>query len=258
MTELKLENISVSAGGAEILKGVSATFRTGELAAIIGPNGAGKTTLLKSALGLTDPHSGSATVGGAPVASLSPIERARRIAYLPQARPLVWPARVRDVIALGRYAYGANLSKLKDGDAAAVEQAIKECDLAHLADRSTDGLSGGELARVHCARAFASQTPLLLADEPIAALDPYHQFNILGIIRRYVNAGGGAAIVLHDIALAARFADRLIWMKDGEVVADGPPDKTLTNERMREVFKVSAEVSNDGKQLRLLIAGGAP
>jgi len=255
MAEIKLDHIHAEAGGAALLKGVSAQLRSGELVALIGPNGAGKSSLLKCALGLVSPSAGTVAVNGAPIADLSPIQRARLVSYLPQARPLAWPVRVRDVVALGRYAYGASPANLIGEDATAVDKAIENCGLAGLADRRTDTLSGGELARIHCARAFAATAPLLIADEPVASLDPSHQFQIMSMIRKFVDDGGGAIVVLHDIPLAARFADRLIWMKNGEIAASGSPAETLTAERMAQIFGVAAAIADDENGLSLTVTG---
>lgn len=242
---LTLNAVSAGAETAPRLKNVSVKFRQNELTALIGPNGAGKTTLLQCALGLMAPSAGTVTLNGQPLSELSPIERARIVSYLPQMRPLAWPLKVHDVVALGRYAYGASSGQLSASDQRAIEMAIKSCGLDDFAQRRTDTLSGGELARVHCARAFAGQTPLLIADEPVAALDPHHQFKIMAFIKDYVAKGSGAVVVLHELSLAARFADRLIWMKDGTIIADGPPHETLTAARIRDVFDVGAEVVND-------------
>lgn len=242
MTELIAEQLGLQVKSAVLLKAASFSLSPGEFAVLLGPNGAGKTSLIRSALGLVKPTSGQATLAGKDTTRLSPIERARGLAYLPQIRQLAWPNIVRDVVALGRFSHGAALGRLQGADAAAVDHAIQACDLERLADRQADTLSGGELARMHCARAFASEAPLLVADEPIAALDPRHQFRILDLIADYVARGGGALVVLHDIALAARYASRLIWMKDGEIVADGAPELTLTSERLETVYGVRATV----------------
>jgi len=243
MTEFVVTDLTVTAGEAVLVNKASLTLGTGELVVLLGPNGAGKTSLLRTTLGLEKQTSGHATLDGTACTSLSPMQRARLVAYLPQQRPLAWPNSVRDVVALGRFAYGAAPGRLQPEDASAVDWAIQLCDLSELATRSTDTLSGGELARVHCARAFAAEAPLLIADEPVAALDPRHQFRIMDIIRSYVERGGGALVVLHDIALAARYASRLIWMKSGEIVADGPPAETLTAGRLAEIYGVRAKVT---------------
>ncbi|MEM7568205.1 MAG: ABC transporter ATP-binding protein [Pseudomonadota bacterium] len=249
MAELSLEAISVKAGRTALVKEATTRLKTGELVALIGPNGAGKTSLLRGALGLSPLAKGTVTLDGKNIHGLSANARARRIAYLPQARPLAWPSRVRDVVALGRFAYGGQLSALSPEDAQYVDAALNACDISALADRKASTLSGGESARMHCARAFAANTPLLIADEPVAALDPRQQLQVLALFRRYVDEGGGALIVLHDIELAARFATRLIWMKGGEIAADGPPSETLSKDRMADIFGVEADVSGQSVTL---------
>lgn len=249
MTDLDVTNLVVSAKGETLVERASFTLKKGELSVLLGPNGAGKTSLIRGSLGLIPPTHGSATLSGEDTQHLSPMERARRLAYLPQIRPLAWPSRVRDVVALGRFSYGASTGKLKQDDAEAVDRALAACDLKHIADRSADTLSGGELARMHCARAFAAEAPLLIADEPTAALDPRHQFRILDLIADFVRQGGGALVVLHDLQLAARYATRLIWMKDGKIIADGAPEDTLSNERLEDVYGVRAQVS--GREVRV-------
>lgn len=248
MTDLIVNTLTQRAGDTVLVDQASFSLRSGELVVLLGPNGAGKTSLVRGALGLDKPASGTSLLGGDDVLTLSPSDRAQRIAYLPQIRPLAWPNRVADVVALGRFGHGATLGRLTGQDADAVNRAIAECDLDHLRDRATDTLSGGELARVHCARAFAAEAPLLIADEPIAALDPRHQFRILDLIKSYVAQGGGALLVLHDIELAARYASRLIWMQAGKIVADGPPSDTLTAERLSEIYGIAARIE-DGRVL---------
>lgn len=245
MTDLVAKNVSVTADNATLVQDASLSLTTGELIAILGPNGAGKTSLLRALLGMTALAGGSAQLDGRDCASLPATDRAKLVSYLPQRRPLAWPNKVRDIIALGRFAHGAALGRLSAQDSAAVAAAIADCSLEDFADRSADTLSGGEIARVHFARAMAAGAPLLIADEPTAALDPLHQLGIAQLIRDFVDSGGGALVVLHDVALAARFADRLIWMRDGRIVADGAPTETLTAELMRDVYGVNAHVAQD-------------
>ena len=244
MTKLSAQNLSVTIDGAPLVNDVSFTLSPGELVIMLGPNGAGKTLTLQHAIGLSPPTTGTSTLGGDNTQSLAQLVRARRLTYLPQTRPLAWPVRVRDIVALGRFSHGGSLGKLSAPDDAAVTQALHACDITHLAGRKASTLSGGELARVHCARAFAATTPLLIADEPVAALDPRHQFAIMDLFRDYVSKGGGALVVLHDIALAAKYADRFIWMKDGEVLADGPVETTLTEDRLAEVYGINASIED--------------
>ncbi len=245
MTDLLAKNVTVQAGDATLVDHASLSLQSGELVAILGPNGAGKTSLLRVMVGQAKAACGSAELAGEDCFHLSPTERAKRVSYLPQRRPLAWPNTVRDVVALGRFAHGAALGRLGAADAGAVEEALDSCDLDHLADRGTDSLSGGELARVHFARAIAARTPLLVADEPVAALDPRHHLRIAQLLRQYVDEGGGALVVLHDVPLAVRFADRLVWMKEGRIVAEGSPAETLNSKIMEDVYGVRARVEKD-------------
>lgn len=245
MSKLTANNLRVCAGDAVLVDGASLTLQAGELVSILGPNGAGKTSLIRASIGLLKPVSGECELNGADCYRMSPTERAQQVSYLPQRRPLAWPNRVRDIVALGRFAHGAALGRLGKEDAAAVEAAMQSCDLQQLANRTADTLSGGELARVHFARTLAAHTPLLVADEPVDALDPLHQLRIASLMREFVDQGGGALVVLHDIALAARISDRLIWMKDGRVVLEGSPADTLTAETMATIYGVRAHVATD-------------
>ena len=249
MTEIIAKNLSLTKDSATLLQGASFTLKPRQLIALLGPNGAGKTSLIRTTLGLEKRSSGTVSLGGTDSEALSPMERARRVAYLPQQRPLAWPNSVRDVVALGRFAYGAAPGRLNPKDAQAVNTALELCDLTELTNRHTDTLSGGEVARVHCARAFAAEAPLLIADEPVAALDPRQQFRIMDIIQAYVDRGGGALVVLHDIPLAAKYASHLIWMQDGRIAAEGPPEETLTVQRMADIYGVRAHI--DGRKVEI-------
>ena len=153
-TDLSFKNISVHFGATQILSNVSAKLTPGELVALVGPNGAGKTTLLQCALGLQKMATGMVALNGQNIDLIAPVERAKQIAYLPQIRPLAWPLRVKDIVALGRYAYGSRTGKISATDEALGIKAMRDCGIEHLAQRRADQLSGGELARVHCAPHF--------------------------------------------------------------------------------------------------------
>ncbi|MGB3806332.1 MAG: ABC transporter ATP-binding protein [Erythrobacter sp.] len=257
MSLLRADGLSYAIDGQSLVRHAGFALETGQLTALIGPNGSGKTTLLRLALGLLPADSGTASIGGAAAGSLSPLERARRVAYLPQARPLVWPQPVRDVISLGRFAYGAALGRLSAEDEAAVQRAISACRLEGFEERAADTLSGGELSRVHLARALAAETPLVVADEPVAALDPRYQHQTMQLFDAMANDGRGVLTVIHDLDLALRYASRILWMKEGRIVADGTPQDTFTNERLRDVFGIDARVLQDGGSMRLEIMGPA-
>ncbi len=244
MVDLVVSNITVLVDDNKLVDNVSFCVAPGELVVMLGPNGAGKSSLIRAILGLQRSVTGDVALGDQHVFELDTMSRARKISYLPQSRPLAWPNQVRDVVALGRFSHGVSLGRLRDEDLAAVDRAMNACDIAHLAERRTDTLSGGELARVHCARAFAAEAPIWVADEPIAALDPRHQFRIMDLIKAYVEKGASALVVLHDIQFAAKYASRLLWMKDGRLIADGPPQDTLTAEQLHSVYGVNARVDD--------------
>lgn len=250
MAELAIDQISVSLGTKEVLKDISLRLGQGELIALVGPNGAGKTTLLRAALGLCKPHLGSARLDNVALSTLSAAQIARKIAYLPQTRPLDWPLGVEAVVGLGRFAYGGSLSKQTHADKAAIDRAIKACRLDAFRGRSTSTLSGGELARVHIARALASESPLLIADEPNAALDPLLGFEMMDIIRSYCNNAGAALVSMHDLSLAARFADRIIVLHEGRVIADDAPNLALSANVLAEVFGLDARLKNNTLHIR--------
>lgn len=243
MTTLRASDLGYRVDDEVLVDGASFSLTPGEFVVLLGPNGAGKTTLLRLALGLLR-GAGESTIDGRDVHALSAASRARACAYLPQARPLAWPARARDMVALGRFAHGGPLGRLGHEDGTAVARAIAACDLAALQDRAVDTLSGGELARVHIARALAAEAPLIVADEPVAALDPLHQHQVMALLRGAADRGAGVLAVLHDLQLAARYADRLLWMRGGRIVADGAVADTLTPDRIASVYGVRARVEN--------------
>ncbi len=249
---LEIAGIGVALAGREIVRGVSATLPAGALTALIGPNGAGKTTLLRALAGLL-PATGVMRLDGRDLAAMTAAERARHIAYLPQGHQAHWPLPARDIVALGRFPHGGrDPSRLSAADAAIVDDAMRRADCAAFAERDVLTLSGGERARVMMARVLAVQAPVLLADEPTAALDPRHQLEIMNVLRDAARGGALVIAVTHDLALAARFADRALLMRDGAVVADGAPAEVLTPATLRDVYGVEARtVSVDGETLVL-------
>ncbi len=237
---LKLNNASVTVHGAQLLRDVSFEVTPGKLVGLLGPNGAGKTTAVRALLGLQPLSAGHAYLDGQPSHSLTPKQRALRVSYLPQARKLAWPIAVREAVSLGRFAYGGPMGRLGPVDAAAVEDALMRCSLNGFEDRSVTSLSGGELARVHLARALASQGPALIADEPTAALDPGHSFDVLATLKSQASAGQAVLVVLHDLALAARFCDEIILLDQGKLAIQAPPREALTASTLANVYRVKA------------------
>ena len=237
---LKLHEASVTVHGAQLLRDVSFEVTPGKLVGLLGPNGAGKTTAVRALLGLQPLSAGYAYLDGQPSHSLTPKQRALRVSYLPQARKLAWPIAVREAVSLGRFAYGGPMGRLGPVDAAAVEDALTRCSLNGFEDRSVTSLSGGELARVHLARALASQGPALIADEPTAALDPGHSFDVLATLKSQASAGQAVLVVLHDLALAARFCDEIILLDQGKLAIQAPPREALTASTLANVYRVKA------------------
>ena len=242
--KLHAGNVVVRLGDALIVDGAALDLRAGELTVLIGPNGAGKTTLMRALAGLV-PAEGRIEIDGKPLSGLTARDRARRIAYLPQGHVFHWPMPVAAVVALGRYAYGDAFSSLTDADRQAVENALAATDTAGFANRAVTTLSGGERARVALARALACEAPILLTDEPTVSLDPRHQLVVMGLLARAAHDGGAVLAIGHDLALAARFADRIVIMDRGRLVADGAPREVLTAERIAAVFGVEAVITDD-------------
>ena len=233
---VRLDNLSVTLGGRQVVAGIS-TELTGGLIGLVGPNGAGKSSLVRAIAGLV-PSEGTILIDGKRALPLR--ERARRIAYLPQGQAVFWPVTVERLVALGRLPHLAPFARPAHTDHAAIERALTRTDLLDLRDRSIDELSGGERARVLLARALAVEAPLLLTDEPLAALDPAHQIEVMQLLRAEAARGAAVIAVLHDLTLAARWCDRLLLMDKGQLVADGAPREVLTAERIDAVYGVSA------------------
>jgi iron complex transport system ATP-binding protein len=234
MSLLSVNNLCVTRRKRVIFRDVSFQIKAGEFVGLIGPNGAGKTTLMRAVLGLI-----SAT-GHSNLASLDASARARQAAWMPQAREVVWPVSVETVVALGRIPYlptGSNLSK---DDQASVDVAIARMGLEDFRQRTVTRLSGGEQARVLIARMLAQETPLLMADEPIAGLDPANQITTMEAFANLAQEGRAVIASLHDLGLAVRHCTRLILLGECGIAADGTPTEVLTPNNLAQIFGVTA------------------
>ncbi|MAE90786.1 MAG: ABC transporter [Pelagibaca sp.] len=245
MSLLSLEALTVKRGPCPVVDSVSLEIAPGECVGLIGPNGAGKTTLMRAALGLMK-HEGRSSLTDLPAR-----DRARAAAWLPQAREIAWPVTVETLVALGRLPHDSRAGDLR---AEAVLRALDRMSLTAFAQRRATELSGGEQARVLIARALAQEAPLLMADEPIAGLDPAAQIATLRVFQDLAEEGHAVLVSLHDLTLAARHCTRLILLDRGRIAADGPPLEVLSEARLAEVFHLRGHMLDtaDGPLLQAL------
>ncbi|MEU0697686.1 heme ABC transporter ATP-binding protein [Streptomyces niveus] len=225
-------------GGADC--GVDLAVRAGEVLALVGPNGAGKSTLLSALAADQAADNGGVRIAGRPAADWSAPELALRRAVLPQAATLSFPFPVEEVVRMGRAPWAGTASE--DDDDTAVAEAMAATEVDEFARRPFSALSGGERARVALARVLAQRAPLLLLDEPTAALDLRHQELVLRVCRSRAAAGDAVVVVLHDLGLAAAHADRAAVLHEGRVVADGPPAEVFDDELLSRVYRQPVEV----------------
>lgn len=239
---LSAQSLTLSLGRRLVLEDISLSLRSGRITVLLGPNGAGKTSLLRCLAGLLRPDSGTPVLDGTPIAALPLRDRARRIGYLPQSSELAWSMPAGEVVALGRHPWRSPFAAPSQADRVAIADAMAATDTARFADRPTAELSGGERARVLLARVLAGTPDWLLADEPLASLDPAHQIDILDRFRAAADRGCGVVIVLHDLNHAARIADDIALLSAGRLVAHGTVADTLTPAAIAEIFDLSVEI----------------
>jgi iron complex transport system ATP-binding protein len=235
---IDVSHITLTLSSSQVLRDVNCTFVPGRITAIIGPNGAGKTSLIRLIAGLVAPTTGRVTLDGAPMASIAPAERARKIGYLPQANQPHWNVTARALISLGRLPHRSALAE----NEAAIARAMEHTNTAHLADRTIDNMSGGERARVHMARVIAGDPRWILADEPLANLDPPHAQDMLTLCRSAADSGKGVVIVLHQLDAAAQIADDIIILRSGTLLAVGETDDVLTPDLLTAAFDMPFDV----------------
>jgi len=248
---LRVAGASYRVGDARILTDVSIDVRYGRLLALVGPNGAGKSTLLGMLAGDVEPTAGDVLLHGRPIGAWPPKQRARRRAVLLQSNQLVFPFTAQQVVEMGRAPWIG--TEEASGDEDAIAHAIEATDSGHLLPRAFPTLSGGEKARVSLARVLAQRTPIVLLDEPTAALDLRHQEDVLRIARDLARSGAAVVVVLHDLSLAAAYADEVTILDDGCVVAGGIPDDVFTAERVEAVYGVAVRILRDDDTGRPII-----
>jgi iron complex transport system ATP-binding protein len=239
-----IHNLDIDMGRARVVSNLTARFETGRLHAIIGPNGAGKTSLLKAICGLLPSESGAIRIYGHDLTALSLRERARLMAFLPQERAIAWDLKAIDIVTLGC----ADLSA--EDSLKYAQQQLEVMGLSDKAETSVFSLSGGQRARVLLARLLATEAKIYCLDEPLTALDPAWQRRVLEVLKSRAAQGRTIIVSLHDIGLAAQFADDLWVLDHGRLVAHGEPESALSDKVLRQVFNITGTFV-EGRNLRI-------
>lgn len=254
MSQINTSDLSVTFGSRTVLEGIDLSLQRGQVTAIIGPNGAGKSTLLDCLAGLRRPDKGAVDLDDTPLLTLKPQERAKRIAYLPQYSELAWEIDGETLVGLGRTPHCGPWGRTAE-DASAVRDAMRRTSTSEFANRPVSTLSGGERARLLLARALATDPQWLLADEPLAGLDPGHGLDVAALLRELAHKDGrGVILTLHDLTLALKMADRVILLSDARVLADDVPSKVLTSQFLEPAYGIKTALlkGNNGQVLETL------
>ncbi|MGQ5522685.1 ABC transporter ATP-binding protein [Chitinimonas sp. PSY-7] len=239
---LSVEKLVATHGTREVLHGVDVTVYPGELLAIVGPNGCGKSTLLRCMARLHQPSAGKVLLDGQDMSRLRAREVAKQLALLPQSPIAPEGISVAGLVRHGRHPHQGLFSQWSSEDERAVRHALAATEVSALAERRLDELSGGQRQRCWLAMALAQETPILLLDEPTSMLDLGHQLEVLGQLKRLAMLGHSVVLVLHDLAAAARYADRLLALRDGRVIAHGTPRTVVTPDLIQQLYGVDADV----------------
>ncbi len=242
MKLLEAIDISVRFSETIILNHVDFCVEKGQLIGLIGANGSGKTTLLRTLAGLLPGQQTSVFFMGEALTTTDRRQLARKLAYLPQGNESHWPVTVETLVMLGRLPHRKPWQAESDQDREVVRQALQACDAGQFAGRMVSTLSGGERARVMLARALAVEPKLLLADEPIAGLDPGHQLEVMDRLRKLTETGMAIVTVIHDLTLAARYCHHLVLLGEQSVIAQGLPEQVLSEDNLARCFNIRAEV----------------
>ncbi len=227
------------------LDGVGLAVPEASVYAVLGPNGSGKSTLMRALLGGVKVESGTVHVGGRLLEAWDRRELARHVGAVPQSESIPFPISVRELVAMGRFPHLAPLAAEGPRDRAAIAEALRTCEVTHLAERDVQSLSGGELQRVRIARALAQEPRALALDEPTASLDVRHEMAILRLLREAARDGITIFLITHHLDLAARFADRVLLLDQGRVVAEGTPDDVYEAATLERIYRWPVEVRVD-------------
>ncbi|HSK50224.1 MAG TPA: ABC transporter ATP-binding protein [Solirubrobacterales bacterium] len=251
---LEAHGVQVELGGTEILHGADLTLHEGELVAIVGPNGAGKSTLVRAVSGLLKPTAGTVRWSGRDLGSMRGRDLAKVRAFVPQRMPVPTGVTVREAVTIGRSAHLRPLSRLTRADRAGVEEAMDRAGVGRFAERTLTTLSGGELQRVQVAIGLAQEAPVLIADEPTSQLDLGATIGVATLLRELVDHGLTGLVVVHDLALAAAVADRVVVVAEGRTIAAGPPAEVLNAEQLAATWGVDARLSEQDGRTALHVA----
>ncbi|MBT3012648.1 MAG: ABC transporter ATP-binding protein [Candidatus Thiodiazotropha sp. (ex Lucina pensylvanica)] len=244
MSLLNGESLFVTRNNQPILQDVDIVLKRGEMLGLIGPNGAGKSTLLRLLAGVIEADTGSLSLNGTPISSVPRSERARRIAYLPQLSEIAWPMSVERIVELGRTPHLEPWQSVGEADREIIERVICHTDLLDFRERSFNTLSGGEQARVLLARAMVTEPDILLADEPVSALDPAHQLDVMNLLRQHCESRHSVIVVLHDLSLAAHYCHRLQLLYQGTTLAEGSAEAVLNEKNLADAYDIALTKAN--------------
>lgn len=237
---LRCHHLGLGRHHRQVLDGIDCTFSPGELTAVIGPNGAGKSSLLGCLAGVLESTAGELSLNARDYSSIPRAERAKLCAFLPQHESPAWSMPAEELVALGLLPWGRSISRAQRQ--VRVTAALQQVDALDLALRPVTQLSGGELRRVQLARLLVGDVPTLIADEPGAALDIRHQLQLMGTFRQQADAGKTVILAIHDLALAARYCDRILLLERGQLRAQGTPEEVLTAVQVAEVYGISSKL----------------
>jgi iron complex transport system ATP-binding protein len=251
---LEARGVEVDIEGTPILRGADLSLRGGELVAVVGPNGAGKSTLVRALAGLQRRKAGDVLWSGRDPGTMRGRDLARMRAFVPQRMPVPAGVGVREAVTIGRSSHLRALSRLTRADRAAVEAALERAGASGLSKRMLTTLSGGELQRVQIAIGLAQEAPVLIADEPTSQLDLGAAIDIATLLRKLVDEGLAALVVVHDLALAAAVAHRAVVVSEGRTVATGEPADVLSAERLRAVWGADAHLDVQSDRTALHVA----
>lgn len=242
---LATQSLGMSYGTRQVIDGLDISLPSGQVTAIVGPNGCGKSTLLAGLARLHKPDSGAVLLNGDDIQRLPTRQLATQLALLPQEAVAPEGLTVTELIRFGRQPHQGWLRQWSAEDQRVVQHALAAAGLEQLADRPIDALSGGQRQRAWIAMTIAQQTPLLLLDEPTSALDLGHQIEVFELVKNLAHHGRTVVMVLHDLASACRYADHLIAMREGQIIAEGPPATVVTPDLVRRLYQVECTLLTD-------------